>query len=528
MHRCLEVAEISTNVAECLRTEVPYGDAGCSYPDSVSLARLARTCRFLSNISLDILWREPGALTPLLCCFPQRLWKKEGISRRRMPFRIRSVIEPGDWDRVLIYGDRIRAMPISCCGSEDEIALSEIFELLSVASPVAHLLPKLRSVSWKIDAPLLFHFIVLFLPPSITSFSCHINTEPASMSLVLRLPAYLPNLTHLDLVPRSASDLQISREVATCLQGLNHLESVSVPVLLPTALKRLGSLSTLQDLAACSVEGCEPPEHGTFGGFPAMRSLHVETEHMESGVNLLQWCDNTPLESLTFVCFATATAAVSSEFLATLRQRCSHHDLTCIHIHCVSETPPPATLQYAITREVLQPLLVFRNITRLTVLSSGAFSLDDHFVLQMSMAWPRCTHIQLHSTGQTPSATGGITLSALTAFAERCPLLKYLALDIDCAIAPCGPHPSPHSARARQTSLETLAVGRSPIEHPGDVAHYLSSIFPALSHIYAERHESRWLKVADLVPKLAAARAAEIGFWMAGRSQRPGDDLSDS
>jgi len=41
-----------------------------------SLSRLARTCKAMSEISLNVLWRELDSLNPLIGLFPSHLFKK--------------------------------------------------------------------------------------------------------------------------------------------------------------------------------------------------------------------------------------------------------------------------------------------------------------------------------------------------------------------------------------------------------------------------------------------------------------------
>ncbi len=70
MHRVLLVHELIEEIVEELRPNLD----GCRRwddHDRSALCALARTCKSLSGVSLDALWREMTSLEPLMCCIPE-------------------------------------------------------------------------------------------------------------------------------------------------------------------------------------------------------------------------------------------------------------------------------------------------------------------------------------------------------------------------------------------------------------------------------------------------------------------------
>ncbi|KAJ7658153.1 hypothetical protein DFH06DRAFT_1327441 [Mycena polygramma] len=558
MHRCLQIQEIIRIIAGNL-LRAPY----CSFTnpgpplDRKALASLARTCRLFSEIALDILWREPGSLLFLLKCFPQHTWETEASQSDNdlwlEKFHFRTVIRPRDWDRVLFYAPRIQSITLAGSSFDDSLPLLDAVEVLAVSLPTPILLPNLRSLTVGCREPALYPYIRLFLASSITSISLRLTPtigHLSQLSLLSRLPSHLPSLTDIRII--AYGDDRIRQDVLEEVSSSRFCAGSSSDCGSDgrTAYQQLAFLPALKDLEVDSLDGCPPPTVTPLDArsFSSLQRLRGRTSNVQFASHLLKRLQKTPLQDLSLSFSAMAACIAFSGLLATLRDHCSHHHLTSISITLSTAIPHPGQEErYAVTPAVLRPLLVFPNLSRLFIVSASDYRLDDNFIEAMSTAWPKISRLYFHRhsrDGAIPTWGGSVTLSALAAFARRCPMLADLELDVDARVVPAGPHPSSHGPVVRQTSLKYTTVGASPIKSPSRVAHFLSSIFPALRLISGSRVHGlpaeqeqqlirdgrsnfhNWEEVQKLVPLLAAARSDEEQFW-AARGEQSGNKVSN-
>ncbi|KAJ7656801.1 hypothetical protein DFH06DRAFT_991494, partial [Mycena polygramma] len=488
-----------------------------------SLARLARTCRTFSDSSLDILWRSQESLAPLLRCFPPHVWEiTESLGIHRPAFHFRSVPRTQDWDRVLVYASRVQEISVGGGGKEAERLLLQVLEVLTMSSPIAILLPNLRTLAWNAQAPALSTHICLFLAPSLASISLDITAIAIHLPHLPRLSyiaSYLPCLTDITIVAPivdAGFDEEVVEEVAAFVLELKNAQRLSLPALVPTAYQHVASLSGFTDLTVQSLGRCPSPEDlmsNTDSGFAELRRLWVEAATLHLAANLLRWCSETPLESFRLSCSALTPAIVVSDFFATFRRY--HDHLTSIDIRLSTSFPAPHDQpQYAVTSSVLRPLLLFRNLQNLQIRSSLDFSLDDEFVEAMSKAWPSITNIRFHVTtrdlGLVGTWGGSITLSGVAALA-RCPLLYDLEIDVDARVVPDVPQLPSYSPQA---SLKFLSVGSSPIDSAPSVATFLGTIFAAYPRTEADDDGPTHTKWKEVWTLLLAARPPQRGWTM--------------
>ncbi|KAF7367911.1 hypothetical protein MSAN_00856000 [Mycena sanguinolenta] len=157
MHRGLEVPEIAWMIVSQL-------DRG-SREGRAALAALAQ-CRIFHDPALDALWRGQGTIRNLIKCMPDDLWEIVPV-RRRLTMRLRRQIRAADWDRVLEYSHRIRLFSVD---SNNDLALSEVFDVLRLNVPGDYLLPNLEMLDWQPnESTTPFSNINLFLGPRLKS-----------------------------------------------------------------------------------------------------------------------------------------------------------------------------------------------------------------------------------------------------------------------------------------------------------------------------------------------------------------------
>lgn len=73
MHRCLNIVEVQRTILR---------EVYCQPRGSVTLARIARTCRAFNSTALDVLWASLDSFVYLIQSLPRDLWKIEPVDRR--------------------------------------------------------------------------------------------------------------------------------------------------------------------------------------------------------------------------------------------------------------------------------------------------------------------------------------------------------------------------------------------------------------------------------------------------------------
>ncbi|KAJ7670152.1 hypothetical protein DFH06DRAFT_941528, partial [Mycena polygramma] len=131
-------------------------------------------------------------------------------------------------------------------------------------------------------------------------------------------------------------------------------------------------------------------------------------------------------------------------------------------------------------------LLRFHNLTKLELANDYVFALSDALVLEMALAWPKLQWLHLLSRDPGTASDPAVTLAALCIFAQHCPALKVLAIDISARTIP----PLDGFDFAVRPALETLLVGYAPIDDPSAVAEFILAVFPNVTGVGAEQSAS--------------------------------------
>ncbi|KAI0706151.1 hypothetical protein BC835DRAFT_9218 [Cytidiella melzeri] len=130
----LRDADATTRLLECILE---------SQGGKRALARLARTCKALKEPALDKLWKDLDSFVPLVSLFPSSLMRRA----KRPAFGLARPPAPADWERVLLYAERVHSITYIEC--HKNVAQS-IFPTLA-ACPQDHLLPNLETLIWKAE-----------------------------------------------------------------------------------------------------------------------------------------------------------------------------------------------------------------------------------------------------------------------------------------------------------------------------------------------------------------------------------------
>ncbi|KAJ7646245.1 hypothetical protein DFH06DRAFT_1476401 [Mycena polygramma] len=516
MHDCLKIPELVDIICSYLDSPSLIERPG----DKCDLAVVARTCRTFNDPALDYLWRSTTLARLLISCMPSDLWAVDSVEGAWMMTKyIRQLrpIEAADWNRLRMYAPRVKKLS----SGSDDWGLEKIFPSLNVAFPDT-VLHNLRSLVWNHPSTE-FHYIHLFLRPTITDIQFNITCHSAS-SLLSTLASRCPKLANIR-IPRNSAN---SRALSHFIAGLLFAQILSVPCLEQDALEYLSELPTLRSLAletfptafTVSSESAVPT-------FPALRHFSITEATTAGMVQFLRICSDVPLENLDIDLDDFPTAAEMHTLLAAVAAGVSRPTLTQLNVHGDGDSGDVADpVVYSIRPDTLLLLLCFENLTTLRLNSGAGFDLDDESISQMARAWPQI--IVLHLSGRPSSASDPrATLASLHAIARHCPRIATLSIAFDGSSVPA-PSAANLGAVVRNERLRHINVQHSPITSAIAMARFLSGVFPALKgiatcrdyldnededelqqHAEAIQRHHCWKEVRDLMPEVLAVREEE-------------------
>ncbi|GJF00120.1 hypothetical protein PsYK624_163990 [Phanerochaete sordida] len=167
----------------------------------------------------------------------------------------------------------------------------------------------------------------------------------------------------------------------------------------------------------------------------------------------------------------------------------------------------------ALSGAALAPLHTLANM-RIFQLLHAPIAFEPEAVRALARAWTRLESLQLHAPMQHP---GHLRLKDLTAFAEHCPSLRLLILQVSPVAGDwrCDP-----GVRTSTSSLVHLNLNKSIIDPlaAARVAEYLAVIFPAASvrhEFWEEQSEAAAVidRIDELKDMLVPQGMADVAEW---------------
>ncbi|KAK7018129.1 hypothetical protein R3P38DRAFT_3200476 [Favolaschia claudopus] len=500
MHRCLHIVE----VLEMIFREFD-GRKG-----RATLARLARTCRTFSPGALDLLWKAPGSLDPILGLFPADLVALRPTEGRKLQWEILRPIAFNDWDRVAVYAPRVKSFYLGFSTLEKT---SKVLPVLSFCSPRGLVFPNLRYLGCTFVTinPALIRPL---LPAGLEEFSLLCQADTESLSIISVLGDLCPGLKTVTIHLANSESNDPKPSLSNLLHTLRRLVSLTIDMPDAADIAHLGQLSTLKTLQLGTLpHGLSSLPVPSYPLFPNLVELRISHAEIQSAIAFLAFCANTPLASLRLNFASTSSDADVARFYHALKLACAHDSLRVLRIVHSAEV---------MARKSLRILASFEQLRELAI-SAASFEFDDQTIGNLATSWPFLQKLNLMVCTLDILVDPPITLHAFRLLVRHCPMLHFLRLDVDASQVPpaeptrIGPH-----------SLEHLDVGCSRILHAPSVARYLSGLFPKLESITTDREyednddpdeiaanevaierHRLWKQVESEVPEFVAAREEE-------------------
>ncbi|KAG0704292.1 hypothetical protein DFH29DRAFT_389520 [Suillus ampliporus] len=512
MHHALLVDEIVLNILAALReADKPYRQ----------LNAVARSCRFLSPLALDILWSELPDVRPLLQYLKPRISNDPCSS-----------VPSACFQRAASRVRKLSCPALACGDSHSQLALTERLQFLSMMCTTTSLFPNLRQLSWTDTDRSRYVYIPLFLSPTL---------ESLELDFFFHKPPEFPFLTLLPQLCPNLHSVSISKHSVISLSGDEGPSAIRMICQLPrlTTLECKAStiseadilhLSQLKSLVALTlgIPSWMSSNHGSLAPHSSMatkdradrswfcnlRNLHLRAYSMQI-ITFFMRRGSRPLQSVVFDVSEAPTTASLTECFSTLYSSQCDNECSAMRSIKVSDALSNATLGVSqliphskvITVDVFKPLFAF---TKLRVLDLGvclSFSLGDSDLTAMASSWPELEVLRLNEgRGWRPSTTEprpSITIRGLQSLCALCPKLYQIAIVLNaldlflpCPITPLSMHtPKQDAILARNLVVTHLSLGDSRLANPHDVACALSHIFPRLKRI------SAWQYPLDALPE---------------------------
>ncbi|KAJ7617612.1 hypothetical protein DFH06DRAFT_100588 [Mycena polygramma] len=520
MHSALQIPEVVHMI--CFQL---YPDHGQKLPEDAAgdLAALARTSKFFQDVALDALWSFQDTFAHILRCMPSDVWGHEVVSGSVHRLRLRRPISLADWERPLLYMNRVKTLS---CESLGAVPDAQVFDTLTLCLPTEHFFPNIAELVWSIPSITCFSFIRRLLGPRITSIDIDFPFLPSVVdlnrsfpnphlhfSLIPTLPLICPRLEEATLVfDRSrevSSDThhQLREDISQFVKGLKSIHSLHVAYLNQIALEHLASLTTLTSLTMEHLPDLKCfPSPSDSRIFPHLSSIEVWTSSVRDAIAFTQSLSHSPLVWLGVTITENARLEDLSLLYSTVAKTHNPTLLETVQIGAGIGIEPIIGLPAEVMLEsaVLTPFLHFHNLDDLWL--DTPFDLDDEIVLDMARAWPQIRVINFFyaTTTRIPPRT---TLYSLGSFAQHCPKLQSLTILLDGTKIP----PEADSDHLiAQNCLTQLIIGYSPIRAPSQVARFISGIFPGTTSVrfthyegapHTTLYDQRWRDVQNFITK---------------------------
>ncbi|KAH8119942.1 hypothetical protein DFH11DRAFT_19304 [Phellopilus nigrolimitatus] len=522
-----------------------------------TVSRISRTCKALSAIALNSLWRELDSILPLLSLMPGHLFKRA----RRPGMGFDKAPQVGDWKRVLVHGERVQKIAYN--ESVGNVHPS-IFSVIEECKTRDYILPNLKALHWKVESAEGLERSLLFLTPQLRCLSVEIGsgipqdelaeflTEVSSCTRLTtlsitsptRLPHYLPRLmqqqTTLEKVALVAPGA-LSPSIGRWVSSLSSLRSLQIDVGdrsdgviasffngVPTSGRSSPGFMS-PDFVMTPLSGAESTVLVNFAmesGFKQLRHLSI-TGEVGSAANFLARV-SAPLEAIELALdepeeakeWRSLWTILSRQYRNSLRSFVISPSGNSRFVDLIRSTARGDNVS---RRLRLDGLELLPNLTRFEVDLPESRVFLDQDLQNLALSCPNLEVVKLCPLSRWPISHGPpkATLAGLALLTANCKRMHTLHIPI-------------HACRTENTSLfeiETssqslvrLHVGHSWVDDPLGVAILLSHFAPYLEGIkffheknrpgYIEAHSVGWQRVSEILPQLQQLRLHE-------RSQSP-------
>ncbi|KAF9226224.1 hypothetical protein BS17DRAFT_776903 [Gyrodon lividus] len=486
------------SIQRCLRiTEIL--EAIVSHVEQTGLARLARTSRFLQDVSLDALYKELNQLGHLLRCMTDDVCT---VANGRLTLRRR--MERGDLNTLKSYAARVRKLTVR--EAEPPLPEEVVRALCMIRSNIdPALTPNLRTLHWEVTHPNYVYILPIFISRRLSTFS--IPEKLASELWLPNVPPLCPSLSSFSLNGPGKMEVDLG-----FLDQWSRLEFATCRAITLQAFKRIATCPALQSLAFTIPERSDAWLQAINidnSSFPKLREAAITCLSLDAASTWLEKLQLQKLGSLRISMPNGVAPPGSVVYLFNILQR---HLLSTLSLY---SSDPRMQHRHHLSASVLHLLFNCPLLTQLSI-NVSSFAIDDEDLEALSKAFPKLEILEIvANSGDEPSR---ITLDGLIPLLKHCPNLCTLNISIDAS------HVTDHIDRPGDgvcnNRITELSLYNSPIGDVGRVAFFLSHILPNVRTIVEIKTKDSWNMVAKILEAFALAKEQEQRWWATSGSEK--------
>ena len=384
-------------------------------------------------------------------------------------------------------------------------------------------MPRLRELRANLS-PTGTSYLALLLSPTLRTLSLSFGVKSKdgnclhfphiAASLLQILPSRVPDLEHLTY----RAGFNLEQEHFQSFTHFKQLKSLITPsniALNKDMLQILSSVTTLQELS-CWIDLSGASALTLPHAFRKLKDLNL-TGAADHFLTFVLACHFPELVHIDLHITQPPSVRPPQDAFSALSQRCNPALLTSFAAEFIHQfTARPKSLM-----EYMRPLLALRNISSFRlVFPYTEPSIRDDDLVQIGAAWSRLSSFRIeHSTGKySERDVSAPTLSALVAFALRCPFLTTLYIpELDPRVLPEHDEQWQNAVPPQGRALTSLGINnvRPPLSFDVymEVATVLDRVFPSIDLKAAESwmvmgpSGKGWLDVLRLMKAMRVGRA---------------------
>jgi len=397
--------------------------------DKPALAACARTCRWISPMALDYLWKELDKSTPMKKLLPN-LWNEDGTYK--------TAVHPDEWKRFDEYAGRVEDLGVDELDTRERYLWQLYCQLCSLRPGVIPF-PNLRKLRLYQDYEQADHAASLLLfPPSLRSLRVDFGFVIFNSSLrvaegYLQAAAQqVPMLEHLSMHgdPPGTSYM--------CLMQYKHLHTLdlrhSLTVDAQVYRDLVSAVSCMKDLVELHL-----PDQGMNGinghcipncrGFLSLQVLGIHASP-KTITQFLHTLDTLSLRAV--ICKGGNIPSTSFEWRECVRKLCVHHgaSLRSVHLqsHAINVWDDSGSRQ-RVFRDITASLLELHLLEDI-MLEFLMADLPTEDLYAVAAAWPNLRRLKIISKidYSNRASDDPSTYNCLILLAQLCPKLIHLEL----------------------------------------------------------------------------------------------------
>ncbi|KAI0746694.1 hypothetical protein C8Q80DRAFT_1176804 [Daedaleopsis nitida] len=449
--RCLAVSEILETIAFDIYRSTEGGR---------TLAGLARTCSWMHEFVIPVLWHRLDSLVPLLRLLPNDTWTEGCDLTGQGNFRLvlKQLAERAhdrlDWRRFDKYACHVRRF------KWDTRTDVSIFTLLDIPSWRGGriLLPGLTHLVIQEDRSSYLSSLSFLISPTLTTVVLNTTTDSCSPDVFLR--DVHNNCTMLTTLQISADRMVafkgfVGHQLAMSLQGLPSLHTVCCQsVISAECFIALGNLPCLAMLVVNGITKEDAPllrravQDGLSGlstWFPALRELEWRMEEMDENTEaILQSFQTRQIDNLWLRCEEPPSASALQKSMSAIARSPYKEGLLNLVVEYMRD-PSDTDMQYETSlqdpQETLEMVHLPSALESLALSSPQLVSLvfdgihcaiTDEAILWIATTFPLLRSIYLGNYNAAPQGEHNrLSFRALTTVAKNCSHLLNLELRVD-------------------------------------------------------------------------------------------------